>query len=497
MNPQVFLDLQKFFPELIITAALLCVVIADIAFTRFRRSLTFIIAALGLLFAFIYSIPLFAAAEGTMFFGAVSMDSMAVFFKCFLIMTSLLVLLITPGSKELSQMHPGEFYAILLGVTVSMLLLSSSADMLMLYLSLEMVSVGSYILVGYLKNDRQSNEASLKYLLFGAVATGCMLYGITLLYGLTGTTKIAIIREALIANITSGNNAAMLFIAILLVLAGFGFKTAAVPFHFWCPDVYSGAPTPVAAFLSVAPKAAGFAALIRFFFSGLSNNTIFSESWTQFHFINWQLLLLIISIITMTFGNIAALRQDNMKRMLAYSSIAHAGYIFMGAVVMTSQGLQSILIYLITYLFMNLGAFLIVIEMFNRTGSFDISDYKGLYRRSPFLTISMTIFLLSLMGIPPFAGFWGKLYVFGAAVNKNLEWFAVLGALNSVIAVYYYARVVKTMIIEASDDTAAFSIPWTSKLMVWIMLLPTVGMMLFWDHIQSFTLSSVRLFIGI
>jgi NADH-quinone oxidoreductase subunit N len=496
MNPQLILDLKKFYPELIITAAFLCVVIGDIAFPRIRKSITFILAALGLLLAFFYSIPLFAVPEGSMFFGAISMDPMAVFFKCFLILTSFLVLLVTPGSKEFSQTHLGEFYAILLGVTVSMLLLSSSADMLMLYLSLEMVSIGSYIMVGYLKNDRQSNEASLKYLLFGAVATGCMLYGITLLYGLTGTTKIAVIREVLIANIAAGNSSAMLFIATLLILAGFGFKTAAVPFHFWCPDVYTGAPTPVTAFLSVAPKAAGFAALIRFFFSGLSNSSALAESWTQFSFINWQLLILIISVITMTFGNIAALRQDNMKRMLAYSSIAHAGYIFMGAVVMTSQGLQSILIYLITYLFMNLGAFLIVIEMFNRTGSFDIKDYKGLYRRSPFLTISMTIFLLSLMGIPPFAGFWGKLYVFGAAVNKNMAWFAVLGALNSVIAVYYYARVVKTMIIETSDDVAGFSVPWTSQVMVWIMLLPTIGLMLFWNQIQNFTISSVKLFLG-
>jgi NADH-quinone oxidoreductase subunit N len=198
----------------------------------------------------------------------------------------------------------------------------------------------------------------------------------------------------------------------------------------------------------------------------------------------------------MTLGNIAALRQDNMKRMLAYSSIAHAGYIFMGVVVLTSQGLQSVLIYLITYLFMNLGAFLVVIEVFNRTESFDIKDYRGLYRRSPFLTISMTIFLLSLMGIPPFAGFFGKLYVFGAAVNTNLAWFAVVGALNSVVAVYYYARVIKTMIIEDADDASRMRIPWTSHVLVWIMLLPTVGLMLFWNQIQRWTLYSMKLFLG-
>jgi NADH-quinone oxidoreductase subunit N len=496
MNPQFLLDLKNFYPEIIITAALICVVIADLAFQRIRKGATFLIAALGLIFAFLLSIPLFRAPAGTLFYGTLAMDPMAVFFKCFLILTSFLVLLVVPGSKELSQKHLGEFYTLLLGVTLAMLLLASSVDLLMLYLSLEMLSLGSYVMVGYVKNDRQSNEASLKYLLFGAVATGSMLYGITILYGLTGTTKIVAIRQVLAAGSITGSNSAMLLVSTVLILAGFGFKTAAVPFHFWCPDVYTGAPTPVTAFLSVAPKAAGFATLIRFFFTALAIPAGAVGIWNSFSFVNWNLLLLVISIITMTLGNIAALRQNNMKRMLAYSSIAHAGYIFMGAVVLTSQGLQAVLIYLITYLFMNLGAFLVIIEIFNRTGSFDIDDYRGLYRRSPFLTIAMTIFMLSLMGIPPFAGFFGKLYIFGAAVNRNLAWFAVIGALNSVIAVYYYARVIKTMIIESNDDTAHIQIPWTSHVMVWIMLLPTCGMMLFWSQIQRLTDLSMKLFLG-
>jgi NADH-quinone oxidoreductase subunit N len=496
MNPQILLDLKNFYPEIIITAALICVVIADLVFQKIRKVATFLIAALGLIVALLLSIPLFKAPSGTIFYGILAMDPMAVFFKCFLILTSFLVLLAAPGSKELSRRHLGEFYTLLLGVTLAMLLLASSVDLLMLYLSLEMLSLGSYVMVGYLKNDRQSNEASLKYLLFGAVATGSMLYGITILYGLTGTTKIVAIRQILAAGAITGNNSAMLLVSTVMILAGFGFKTAAVPFHFWCPDVYTGAPTPVTAFLSVAPKAAGFATLIRFFFTALAIPSGVAGIWNSFSFLNWNLLILVISIITMTLGNIAALRQNNMKRMLAYSSIAHAGYIFMGAVVLTSQGLQAVLIYLITYLFMNLGAFLVVIEIFNRTGSFDIDDYRGLYRRSPFLTIAMTIFMLSLMGIPPFAGFFGKLYIFGAAVNRNLAWFAVIGALNSVIAVYYYARVIKTMIIESNDDTAHIQMPWTSHVMVWIMLLPTVGMMLFWSQIQRLTDLSMKLFLG-
>lgn len=496
MNPQILLDINKFYPELIITAALLCVIIGDIAFRRIRKSLTFLIAAAGLALAFIASIPLFQEPAGTLFFGVIAIDPMAIFFKCFLILTSFLVLCATPKAKELSHRHLGEFYMLLLGVTLGMLLLASSTDMLMLYLSLETVSIGSYILVGYVRNDRLSNEASLKYLLFGAVATGSMLYGLTILYGIAGTTKLTAIRDYLAVNGGTNENAVMLLIATVLILAGFGFKTASVPFHFWCPDVYTGAPTPVTAFLSVAPKAAGFAILIRFFFTGLSNTAETAGYWTQFSFMSWYPFIIIISILTMTLGNIAALRQDNMKRMLAYSSIAHAGYILMGVVVLTPQGLQSVLIYLITYLFMNLGAFLVVIEIFNRTGSFNIREYRGLFRRSPFLTIAMAVFMLSLMGIPPFAGFFGKFYVFAAAVNSNLAWYAVIGALNSVIAVYYYARVIKTMIIEEGKDTSGIPIPWSSHVLVWVMLLPTAGLVLFWSYIQKLTLASMKVFLG-
>ncbi len=497
MNPQILQDLQKFYPELVLSLTLLGVVILDLALPkRARRAATFALAGVGMVAAFLLSIPLFSAPSGTMFYGMLAMDQMAVFFKGFLILTSFLVLLATPGSKELSRSQLGEFYALLLGVTLAMLLLASSVDLLMLFLSLEMVSLSSYIMVGYLRNDRQSNEAALKYIIFGTVSTGAMLYGITLLYGMTGTTKLALIRDMISRGAAAGDNSLTLLVATALILAGFGFKTAAVPFHFWCPDVYTGAPTPVTAFLSVAPKAAGFATLIRFFFTGLSDLPGGISHWVPFSALNWAPLVLVLSIITMTLGNIAALRQENMKRMLAYSSIAHAGYVFMGAVVLTSQGLQSILIYLITYLFMNLGAFLVVIEIYNKTGSFELKDYRGFYRRSPFLTIAMSIFMLSLMGIPPFAGFFGKLYVFGAAVNSNLAWYAVVGALNSVISVYYYARVIKAMIIEPGDDTAAVSLPWTSHVLVWIMLLPTVGLMIFWNRIQELTSASMKLFLG-
>ncbi len=497
MNPQILTDLKQFHPEIILTVAIVLVVIGDIAFSRIRKSLCFVLAAAGFIAALVSSIRLFEQDSGTLFFGVLSLDPMSVFFKCFLILTSLFILFSVPGSKELSRRNLGEFYALLLGVTLAMILLAASADILMLYLALETVSIGSYVMVGYLKNDRQSNEASLKYLLFGAVATGSFLYGMTIIYGLTGTTKLTAVREAFIQGVSSGNNSVMLLIATVLIISGFGFKMAVVPFHFWCPDVYSGAPTPVTAFLSVAPKAAAFAVLIRFFFTGFSGASPGTGFYTDISSVYWNVLLILISVVTMTFGNIAALQQENMKRMLAYSSIAHAGYILMGAVVLNSQGLQSVLVYLITYLFMNLGAFFVVIAVYNHTGSFDIKDYKGLIRRSPFLTVAMSFFMLSLMGIPPFAGFLGKLYVFGAAINDNLAWFAVVGALNSVVAVYYYARVIKAMIIEESADTARFSLPVPGQILLWLMVLPTVGLMFFWSGLERLTQYSVALFLGL
>src|SRR5712692_6763446 len=265
-----------------------------------------------------------------------------------------------------------------------------------------MVSITSYVMVAYMKGDRMSNEASLKYILFGAVSTGGMLYGLSLLYGLTGTTSLPAIRDFLAAGVADSNRFAIYAIS-LLIFAGFGFKTAAVPFHFWCPDVYQGAPTPVTAFLSVAPKAAGFA--------------------------------------TMTRGNVAALTQTNMKRLLAYSSIAHAGYIMMGVVALSQNGVRGLMVYLLAYLFMNLGAFLVVTLVHLHEGSFDLRDYPGLYRRAPFLTLAMAIFLLSLMGIPPLVGFMAKLYVFAAVIERGPDywWYAVVGALNAAVAAFYYA----------------------------------------------------------
>jgi NADH-quinone oxidoreductase subunit N len=359
-----------------------------------------------------------------------------------------------------------------------------------------MVSITSYVMVAYMKGDRMSNEASLKYILFGAVSTGGMLYGLSLLYGLTGATSLPRIQEFLAGGLTEANRTAVHLIA-LFVLTGFGFKVAAVPFHFWCPDVYQGAPTPVTAFLSVGPKAAGFAIMTRFFFSGLAVPG--TGRWDLTGTIDWPQVLMLVSTLTMTVGNVAALTQTNMKRLLAYSSIAHAGYIMMGVVALSENGARGVMIYLLAYIFMNLGAFLVVTLIHGQEGTFDLRDYPGMYRRAPLLTLAMAVFLLSLVGIPPFVGFMGKLYVFSAIIEKGPAywWYAVVAAVNAAIAAYYYFRVLKTMAIEPGNEEkpalrlATLDAAWVGALVA-ANLLP----LLFWGAIEGWARSSLVLYAG-
>jgi len=481
---------RHFTPELLLAAAMLVVVVIDATRARWRDALNFglTVAALGGALA---SCFLLDRTPKTLWSGMVVLDPISIYFKMLLIGASLLVLVMFRRSRELSGLVLSELYALLLAVTLSNLLLATSNDLVMLYLALEMVSVTSYVMVAYMKGDKLSNEASLKYILFGAVSTGVMLYGLSLLYGMTGTTSLPGIHDALVG--LSDQSRIALYVIALFVLAGFGFKTASAPFHFWCPDVYQGAPTPVTAFLSVAPKAAGFAVMMRFFFSGLA--TPLGGAWElkADEPIHWQPLLIIVSILTMTIGNIAALTQTNMKRLLAYSSIAHAGYILMGIVAASRNGARAILVYLLAYVFMNLGAFLVVTLVHYHDGTFDLRDYPGLYRRAPLLTLAMAVFLLSLMGIPPLVGFMGKLYVFAAIVESGPAWFAVVGAVNAAIAAYYYARVLKTMVIDAgNEDKPAMKLPALDYVWVVVLLLANVLPLLFWEKIEWWAGESLR-----
>jgi len=488
-------DLSRFGPETTLTVGLLLVVLVDATRSRARDLINWTLTVASLVGALTFSVLLYGkGASGELFSGMLALDSMAIFFKLLLVSASLLVVLAFRNSRELAGLGMGEFYALMLAVTLSNLLLATANDLAMLYLALEMVSLTSYILVAYLKGDRMSNEASLKYILFGAASTGGMLYGLSLLYGMTGTTSLPAIREFVGAGL-SDQNRFTIYLVSLFVFAGFGFKTASVPFHFWCPDVYQGAPTPVAAFLSVAPKAAGFAILLRFFLQGLT--VAASPPWPLVGAIDWPKILMLVSVATMTVGNVAALTQTNMKRLLAYSSIAHAGYIMMGVVALSQNGSRAMLIYLLSYLFMNLGAFLVVTLIHNHEGTFDLRDYAGLYRRAPFLTLAMAIFLLSLMGIPPLVGFMAKLYVFAAIIERGPSywWYAVVAAVNAAVAAYYYARVLKTMIIEESTlPKVSLRLPALDAAWLVFFLVANVIPLLFWTTIEAWARGSLALY---
>jgi len=498
-------DLNRFLPELVLCAGLLLVVIVDSIGAAWRNAVNRLLTVASLLAALALCQPLAAAGySGTLFSGMLVLDPLAVFFKVILLAASLLVVLSFTfrNSRELAGQGQGEFYALLLAVTFSNLLLATSNDLAMLYLALEMVSLTSYIMVAYIKGDRMSNEASLKYILFGAVSTGGMLYGLSLLYGMAGTTSMSGIRDFLSAGLTDQNRF-VVYVISLLVFAGFGFKTAVVPFHFWCPDVYQGAPTPVTAFLSVAPKAAGFAIMLRFFFSGMATGG--SGPWDLTGSIEWPKILLVVSVLTMTLGNVAALTQTNLKRLFAYSSIAHAGYIMMGVVALSENGARALLIYLLAYLFMNLGAFLVVTLVHYHDGTFDLRDYPGLYRRAPLLTVAMSIFLLSLMGIPPLVGFMGKLYVFAAIIQKAslldngrpLYMLAVAGALNAAIAAFYYARILKTMIIDAgNEEKPPMRLAFADQLWIVLFVAANVLPLLWWSRVEAWAQGSLILYAG-
>jgi len=489
-------SLKFFLPELTLTVGILAVILCDIALKGLRNRLNPLLTVFTLVLAAYYTLQLNNVASASLFHGMLAIDGFAQFFKLLLLLAAVLVVLASLHSAELASVHQGEFFALLLAVTLGMVLLANSTNLAMLYLSLELVSLTSYIMVGYLKTDRLSNEASLKYILFGAVSTGSMLYGLSLIYGMTGSLNLYTIRDAFLSQGVEGVNQFTILLVLVLTMAGFGFKTAAVPFHFWCPDVYAGAPTPVTAFLSVAPKAAGFAVLVRFFFSGMSQTS--GSQWAMIGGINWPLVLIGISVLTMTLGNVAALTQNNLKRMLAYSSIAHAGYILMGSVVLTGDGIKSILVYLFVYLFMNLGAFLVVTIIYNSDKTFEIDDYNGMFKRSPFVAVAMAIFMLSLIGIPPFSGFMGKLYVFGSVIDKGLYWFAAIGALNAAVAAFYYMRVLKAMLIEdGSGATAPLQVSFLNQALLVALLLPNVLLIVFWNPIDRWTAASVQLFGGV
>ncbi len=466
-NPDV--NLALILPELIVALAGVIVMLVDAFSSPRQRLVTGTLSLLAMLAAAAATIWLWVARPLTAsaFNGMIVLDEFRLSFTMIFIVVAILTLLIATIWIETENLPAGEFHALLLFATAGMMLMASAGDLVIVFLGLEILSIATYVLAGFRRTDTRSNESSLKYFILGSFASAFLLYGIALIYGATatntlpGTTNIATIATRLDQSLYPP----LLFAGIAMLLVGFGFKIATAPFHVWTPDVYEGAPTPVTAFMAAGPKAAGFASFMRVFLFGFPIVTA-AASTAGFAHAAWVGALAIMAALTMTIGNVVAIVQNNVKRMLAYSSIAHAGYALVGFVAagaatdpaQRSAAVTAVIFYLLTYAVMNMGAFAIV-TLIARKGDQqnEVEDYNGIGFSSPVLAFSLSIFLLSLLGMPLTAGFMGKIMVFSAAVNQGYVWLVVLGVLNTAISVYYYLRLIIVMFFK--ERTAVWEPP--------------------------------------
>ncbi len=426
-------DFAALTPEFVLAGVALFVLLADAFIPRARHGVIAWISVAGLALTAAALVPS-AGGHTTAFNGMIAVDAFGTFFQFLFLLAAALTILMSPRYLQVEGARPGTYYFLVLCATLGMMFMASGIDLVTIFIGLETMAISFYILAGFLKPSRRSNEAGVKYFLLGCFSLGLLLYGMSILYGLTGTTNLRSIATMLAGE----PHNAWLPLGVILVVAGIGFKIAAVPFHMWAPDVYEGAPTPIAAFLSVGSKAASFAMLFRIFFEGLPAVND-----------QWAVLFYALAILTMTVGNVAALTQSNIKRLLAYSSIAHAGYLLIAVVAATRVpqiGIKAALIYLVIYAFMQIGAFAVV-TMLRRQDVIgeELKDLSGLFQRSPLAATAMLLFMLSLGGIPPTAGFMGKFWLFSAAIDGGYYWLAVIGVLNSAVSLYYYLRVVVFM----------------------------------------------------
>jgi NADH-quinone oxidoreductase subunit N len=386
---------------------------------------------------------MWGGSSQAIFNNMLAVDNFALFFKLLFLGIAALVILSSVDYVSKFARFQGEYYALVLLSTLGMMLMAAATELITIYIALELTSISLYILVGFLK-DSKSTEASLKYLLLGAVASAVLLYGMALVFGFTGKTQLGEIAQVIQAMSPQTLLASpALILGIVLLIAGFGFKIAAIPFHMWVPDVYEGAPTPITAYLSVASKAAGFAIILRVFYSAFG-----LPQWLS---LDWGMIFAVLAAIGMTLGNVVAIPQANIKRMLGYSSIAQAGYLMVGLAAVGFSpaadilGRSGVIFFLASYALTNMGAFIAIIAISNKLNSDLIKDYSGMFKRAPFLALALTLCLISLIGMPPAAGFMAKFYIFSAAVQHNLLWLVVIAVINSVISAYYYLRVVKVM----------------------------------------------------
>ncbi|MDO9349612.1 MAG: NADH-quinone oxidoreductase subunit N [Deltaproteobacteria bacterium] len=474
------IDLYLIAPEIIIAAFGFLVLLVDVFAPKVeKKGYLGVLSLIGVVIAFFYTLPL-VGSDKTGFEGMFTSDGFAIFFKITILIIAFLTLLISMGYASREGIGFGEYYALILFATLGMMLMAAGTHLIVIFLGLETMSISIYILAGMLREDRRSVESAFKYFLLGAFATGFLLYGIAFLYGATGSLHLKDIASYIASKKLLDNP--MLLMSLAFLTIGFGFKIASVPFHMWTPDVYEGAPTSITAFMATGVKAAGFSALIRVFFTALPE---FRPDWTS---IMW-----LIAVATMTVGNIIAISQNNIKRMLAYSSIAHAGYILVAFVAGNKSGTSGILFYLMAYAFMNLGAFTCVI-LLGKKGEENllITDYAGVGFKYPLLAASMTIFLLSMAGIPPLGGFMAKLYIFSAAVEAKFYWLAILGVLNSAISVYYYLRVTVLMYFRESErEITGLQFSPAPVIALILALIGTFYMGLFPANVLSFAQKSI------
>ncbi|HEX9742811.1 MAG TPA: NADH-quinone oxidoreductase subunit N [Nitrospiraceae bacterium] len=469
-------DLLLMLPELFLTLWMCLILAIDFSLPRFSKRDLAYLSVLGLA-AVLANLIWYdrAGVTGTLFNHMFVLDRMAIFFKIFIVTTTILVILASVDYVKRFKFFKGEYYFLVLMSALGMMFMSSANDLLSIFITLEFSTFGFYVLVAYLREDPASNEAGLKFFILGIFAAGLLAYGISLVYGETG--------KIVLSDIASAPATPGLVIGYLLIFAALGFKIGAAPFHSWIPDTYHGAPTPVTAFLSIAPKGAAFAILLRLFFISLA---AFKPVWV--------LLLVLVSILSMTYGNIVAIAQKNIKRLLAYSGIAQIGNILIGLAAGTKMGSDAILFYLLTYLFANLGAFAIVIAVGNLINSDEIEDYNGLNRRSPFLAFAMLVFLLSLAGVPPLAGFIGKLYIFVAAIKEGLYTLIIVGLINVVISIYYYLVIVKKMYINEPVDNSLLTISAPMKTVIYASLAGTLILGIYPQPVIDWVVSATLMF---
>lgn len=497
--PEILSSLNQFLPEVTLIVTLLVCLILDIILRK--KSVYVSIIALAGLAVTLYFTYMQTGLSIALFSGMLAIDPYAVFFKYIFILSSALTIIFFDISNEIkSSVHHNEYVVLIISLVLGGFLMSASINLLMMYLSLELASLTSYILAGYNKKDRRSSEASIKYVIFGAASSGIMLYGMSLLYGFTGTLNIYKISQFL-ATSPNLTTSPFMIVVLVMIVAGMGYKISSVPFHFWTPDVYEGSPTPVTALLAVTSSAAGFSLIIRFFMITFSSgNLIDGNVFPVIKGIDWKLLIIIISVASMFIGNFVAVWQTSMKRILAYSSIAQAGYILVGLVVGTKFGITAVMVYLGAYLFMNLGAFLCTVMIENKIGSDDIDDMKGLAYRSPVVCTCMALFMLALAGTPATVGFIGKFYLVSALLQSGSTymWLAVILLLNSVVSLFFYFKVIKKMFLEKPETENLPKIDYKFGYYVLLMLIsiPTVLLGLFFKPLIDLAESS-SIFFGI